>query len=1142
MSLPLGKASENIKVGRARARVLFVLFGLVLAAGVFVPSHGARAAVAFVDSATAAPGSVSTFNITHTLTNGTFDVVIVSIKDTTKTVSSITDNGSSGGSTYYFRNATNNGSNVRIEVWSTTHAGVTGSPTQITVNLSGASQVVAISAQYSGVAGLGAGKAVAVVCSTVIPDATATANGFILEMIASNSTGTYTPSGSGNLRTSVVGTANGAALHDDTNATPGGTTNQVVSNPDSLCVLATLDLQAAATGTAGGRLVQGVAGVHPTDGAVTISVPFETPNTAGNLIVVGVSVADTTNSVTVSDLKGNSYSTAVGPINDTGSAYQSSVFYAANIAGGTNLVRITTTKTGRIRVLIHEFSGADTSSPLDQTSSNTGSGTALDSGSKTTLQNNELIFGFGAVSIASVFSAGTNFTTRVNVNSGSSASVGSEDRVVTNTASYSAPMTINPTGNWVMLMATFKDAGQGGDARLTQRAFILENDTGNTVDTNTQRGTGIAYPVEQGERFIVRFQVDNTGAGATTAQFTVQYDHNDGVWKSVTSGEISTQLGISGSNGDALTTNKAGSCQGGTSFVNGVWQEGTATTGSFTLTNGNCTEFGFIFSTATAVPRTTYNFRLVNGTNGNQVFQNSVATPSIVLITMREKTYSKTGLGAELAAAPTNANNLPYYLDSTGYAAIIKKDGVYDTANSSGAGNVPISLFKIRNYNENTTDPFTITWIGHSNVAPSSNNVFLDLWDNTHSTWITASTNNFTAAGTDFTFSSATSGSLFYDANYFVYVRVRQTAGVEALSTDQVSLGFGNTSPGFQVDRDDTLSDSRPGVSANQTISFTITMSIDASERVELTWPLAFAFPPDLDCGDADVATGTQFMLSTTSTACAATATTWGVEFMSDTRVFRLTAPSTAGTYVATGTKITITIGTNASAQQTGTTQIVNPASTGVYTVSVGGNFAGIGNILVSINAGVDVQATVAESLAFTVSSVAAVNCTADDGATVTAIGTSPTSVPFGIVSLNTFYIGCQDLVVSTNASNGYSLTTQESSAMKTANGSSIIPDTTCDGGTCSESVAGAWINAAKNGLGHTCANQVNHDCSSAYSSGTNFLQFANMAGGETAQAVMSSSTNATATGRIKLRLSAGLAQPAGDYTTLITYTIYATY
>src|SRR5207237_5485663 len=105
----------------------------------------------------------------------------------------------------------------------------------------------------------------------------------------------------------------------------------------------------------------------------------------------------------------------------------------------------------------------------------------------------------------------------------------------------------------------------------------------------------------------------------------------------------------------------------------------------------------------------------------------------------------------------------------------------------------------------------------------------------------------------------------------------------------------------------------------------------------------------------------------------------------------------------------------------------------------------GSGNILISLNIGVTVQATVAESLALTVSSVKAVNCSADDGATVTAIDTTSTTIPFGNVSLNTFYIGCQDLIVSTNAGNGYSLTVQESSVMKTSNGSFKLPDTTCD-------------------------------------------------------------------------------------------------
>ena len=366
---------------------------------------------------------------------------------------------------------------------------------------------------------------------------------------------------------------------------------------------------------------------------------------------------------------------------------------------------------------------------------------------------------------------------------------------------------------------------------------------------------------------------------------------------------------------------------------------------------------------------------------------------------------------------------------------------------------------------------------------------------------------------------------------------------VTALWANVEYTGAAPTS-GLQVSsRSDTLSDSRPSVSSNKTFVFTTNSAISASSTMQLTWPPGYLFSSALSCGDVDVATGTQFALTATSVGCEATATAWGAAFVSSTRSFILTAPWKTGIYVATGTQITMSIGSNATFQQQGTYWISNPASTGVYTISVGGTFGGSGNMLVSINAGVTVQATVAESLAFTVSSVKAVNCSADDGATVTAVDTTSTTIPFGNVSLNTFYIGCQDLIVSTNAGNGYSITTQESSVMKTANGSFTIPDTTCDAGTCSESAAAAWTSATHNGLGHTCFNQDgNHDCDSSYSNGTKFRQFANIAAGETAQAIMSSTTPATVTARIKHRLSVGAAQVAGTYTTLITYTILGTF
>ena len=43
-------------------------------------------------------------------------------------------------------------------------------------------------------------------------------------------------------------------------------------------------------------------------------------------------------------------------------------------------------------------------------------------------------------------------------------------------------------------------------------------------------------------------------------------------------------------------------------------------------------------------------------------------------------------------------------------------------------------------------------------------------------------------------------------------------------------------------------------------------------------------------------------------------------------------------------------------------------------------------------------------------------------------------------------------------------------------------------------------------------------------------------------QTLMSNTGVATSTGRVKYRLSAGAATPAGTYTTVVTYMIYATY
>ena len=181
------------------------------------------------------------------------------------------------------------------------------------------------------------------------------------------------------------------------------------------------------------------------------SLDFKSANTAGNLIVVYLAWTNT-DSVSVTDTRGNVY-TSVGSRAPWGvnSNRSSQVFYAKNIAGGSNTVRATfaTAISSWADMYIHEYSGIDKANPLDVSAVKDGTTTAMSSGSATTTSANDLIFGAGT-SGSNVNQTGTGFTTR-------SASFGSrtEDKNVTATGSYSA--TANQTGNtWVMHMVAFK--------------------------------------------------------------------------------------------------------------------------------------------------------------------------------------------------------------------------------------------------------------------------------------------------------------------------------------------------------------------------------------------------------------------------------------------------------------------------------------------------------------------------------------------------------------------------------------------------------------------------------------------------------------------------------------------------------------
>jgi hypothetical protein len=200
------------------------------------------------------------------------------------------------------------------------------------------------------------------------------------------------------------------------------------------------------------RFVQ-VKAATPQTASSSVSVTYTAAQAAGNLNIVAVGWSDTTSTVSsISDSRGNSYALAIGPT--TGTGLRQSVYYAKNVAAGSNTVTVAFSKaTAFVDVRVLEYSGIDTASPLDVAVGAAGSGTTPSSGSATTTAANELIFGAG-MTTAHFTGAGSGFTSRIITSPDADIA---EDKIVTATGSYSttAPVT---TSNWVMQMATFRAA------------------------------------------------------------------------------------------------------------------------------------------------------------------------------------------------------------------------------------------------------------------------------------------------------------------------------------------------------------------------------------------------------------------------------------------------------------------------------------------------------------------------------------------------------------------------------------------------------------------------------------------------------------------------------------------------------------
>jgi hypothetical protein len=256
----------------------------------------------------------------------------------------------------------------------------------------------------------------------------------------------------------------------------------------------------------------------------------------------------------------------------------------------------------------------------------------------------------------------------------------------------------------------------------------------------------------------------------------------------------------------------------------------------------------------------------------------------------------------------------------------------------------------------------------------------------------------------------------------------RVVAMLVAVALVVVSMGlFHNAQAANLTSISNTLSDSDPTVVSNHLIQFTIPTSspgVIAGGTIVVTFPAGFTMG-SVAFGDVD------FSINGTDQTLAAlpSGATWGAAVLGQ----NLTLTSGTGVVTA-GQIVRIEVGTNATFGTAGTNRVTNPAA-GSYEFVVTAGASDIGRTRVAIIDNVDVTAIVNTSFTFTIDGLA--TSTTVNGTSTTG-STTPTAIPFDVLTAGQIKTLAQQLNVTTNARNGFVVTVEQDQNLLSSTGADI--------------------------------------------------------------------------------------------------------
>jgi len=132
--------------------------------------------------------------------------------------------------------------------------------------------------------------------------------------------------------------------------------------------------------------------------------------------------------------------------------------------------------------------------------------------------------------------------------------------------------------------------------------------------------------------------------------------------------------------------------------------------------------------------------------------------------------YSRGGY----STLPTDDNGLENDFAFYEYGYVSAVDGNYSDQTTTNE----YSLFVFREQNTNSVDEIAVSWTGKSSLSPTSEKIYLEIYNYVTATWDTLDIDNTTAADTNLTLSgSVTDGQQdYYGTGNWFACRIRQLA------------------------------------------------------------------------------------------------------------------------------------------------------------------------------------------------------------------------------------------------------------------------------------------------------------------------------------------------------------------------------